>query len=605
MQPVNRIEPPIATDAANLGWGWSLIQAIITAVMVLATSHVGMVFTIPDGPFFSPVWPASGAALAALLLWGPRMLPAIYAGFAANHVSWGLNSITMWIAPLGPLCEAWMAAWILTRMLGSKPRLVDLRGCVAFLVAAPWLPTLLIGLYETGLNVMDQSLDIAKTGSYLAVFMMANGAAIALLVPTFVVWKTKPGPSWWRGMALFAPLCAASAAAVFAFVPGITPGVLFPVLLAAAAVLGLQGAAPLVALVAVIAALGTAITLNPAASAGSMLAEYVSMYEILGLLAASALPVAAIVDRYRGRARRMALAARASGLVCWSWEEGKEPAVEADGGTRLPIAIPAGALDPAQLFDASQDQGSREVTIQDRQALSSWAVIRRGSGGKPLEVAGTLMDLSDRQSAEESKRRAWQSEIELRNLRASLTPHLLFNCLAAVRGIVRTDPERARAFIDRLSRFLRDSTNAQSRRTVPLLDEWQLCEDFLDLQSMRYERDLPRLVDIEGPAYHARVPPMMLLNLVENAVKHGEISQACPLAATACLSGNNLVVTVSNRGKLGKIPSDRPGGLGVSRARLLAIYGDQSSLQTRQDNGNVVVSLTLPASPPEEQTPNP
>lgn len=605
MQTLNRIAPPAATEAATHGRGRLLMQAIITAVIVLATSHAGMVFTVPDGLFFSPVWPASGAALAALLLWGPRMLPAIYAGFAANHVSWGLNFTTMWIAPLGPVCEAWAAAWILTRMLGPKPRLTDLRSCFAFLVAAPWLPTLLIGLYETGLNVLDQSLDSAKTGSNLAVFVMANGGAIALLVPACVVWKTKPRPSWWRGMALLAPLCAASAAAVFALVPGITPAVLFPVLLAAAAVLGLQGAAPLVALVAVIAAMGTAMTLDPAAGAGNMLADYVSMYGILGLLAASVLPVAAIVDRYRGRARRMALAARASGLVCWSWGEGKEPALEADGGTRLPIAIPPGSFDPAQLFDASQDQGSREVTIEGRQALSSWAVVHRGSGGEPLEVAGTLMDLSDRQSAEKSKRRAWQSEIELRNLRASLAPHLLFNCLAAVRGIVRTDPERARAFIDHLSRFLRDSTNAQSRRTIPLLDEWQLCEDFLDLQSMRYERDLPRLVDIEGPAYHARVPPMMLLNLVENAVKHGEISQTYPLTATARLSGNKLVVTVSNRGKLGKIPSDRPGGLGVSRARLLAIYGDQASLQTLEDNGNVVVSLTLPASPPEEQPPNP
>ncbi len=595
----------MATDAANPNWGRLLMQAIMTAVTVWAAGHAGLVFTIPDGPFFSPVWPASGAALAALLLWGPRMFPAIYAGFAANHVSWGFNSITMWIAPLGPVCEAWAAAWILTRVLGPKPRLTDLRGCLAFLVAAPWLPVLLIGLYENGLNVMDQSADSANAGSNLAVFVMANGGAIALLVPAFMVWKTKPSPSWWRGMALFAPLCAASAAAVFAFAPGITPGVLFPVLLGATAVLGLQGAAPLLALVSVIAALGTAMTSNPAAGAGDMLADYVSMYETLGLLAVTALPLAAVIDSLRGRLRRMAAAARTSGLVLWSWQEGKGLAVEADGGVRLPVADALALHDPATLFDAAQGEGSREVLIRDRLTLSSWAIASRGRDGTPMEVAGTLTDLSDRLAAEQTKRRVWQSEIELRNLRASLTPHLLFNCLAAVRGIVRTDPERARAFIDHLSRFLRDTTNAQGRRTIPLLDEWQLCEDFLDLQSMRYERELPRLVDIEGPAYHSRVPPMILLNLVENAVKHGEISQAHPLEAAARLSGDTLEISVRNRGKLGQIPSDRPGGLGVSRARLLAIYGNRASLEIRQDNANVVANLAIPSSPPEEQPPDP
>jgi LytS/YehU family sensor histidine kinase len=209
-----------------------------------------------------------------------------------------------------------------------------------------------------------------------------------------------------------------------------------------------------------------------------------------------------------------------------------------------------------------------------------------------------LIDASERLQLEETRRAAWRSKVELRNLRASLTPHLLFNCLAAVRGIVRTDPEKARMFIDTLSRFLRESTDAQSRETIPLHEEWQLCEDFLGLQAFRYERDLPRTVEIEGPAHHARIPPMMLLNLVENAVKHGEIGQQSPLRVRVALHNGRLAAEVRNRGTLGPVPTGRTGGVGTANARLQAVYGSDASLAIRQDGDDVVANLELPAALP-------
>ena len=227
---------------------------------------------------------------------------------------------------------------------------------------------------------------------------------------------------------------------------------------------------------------------------------------------------------------------------------------------------------------------------------------QRLPSGRASAANGVVFDLSERLSLEQARRRAWQSEIELRNLRASLAPHLLFNCLAAMRGIVRADPERARAFIDHLARFLRDSTTAQSRETIPLLDEWQLCEDFLALQAMRFERDLPRLVEIEGAAYHARVPPMTLLNFVENAVKHGQVDQLHPLIVSARLNGGYLDVSVCNRGKLGREPANRPWGLGIARARLQAVYGSAALIDISGADGEVTASLHLPAEPPPGTT---
>jgi hypothetical protein len=311
----------------------------------------------------------------------------------------------------------------------------------------------------------------------------------------------------------------------------------------------------------------------------------ISLDYFLALLAFGVLPVGALCGEYRRLLQQRRSAEQAAGLRFWEWSRDRGTVIEGDYDG------------PGRLFDPAQERGCLETKAGGREALSFWQTSTRGADGQPREVSGVLVDVSDRIVLERMKREAWQSEIELRNLRAGLAPHLLFNCLAAVRGIVRTDPERARTFIDHLSRFLRDSTNAQERETVPLLDEWQLCEDFLALQSMRFERDLPRLVEIEGTAYHARIPPMMLLNLVENAVKHGEISQRHPLAVSARLHDGFVEAAVRNHGRLGPQPASRPGGLGVARARLKAVYGPDGSLDIVETGGDVVATVRFPAKP--------
>jgi LytS/YehU family sensor histidine kinase len=91
---------------------------------------------------------------------------------------------------------------------------------------------------------------------------------------------------------------------------------------------------------------------------------------------------------------------------------------------------------------------------------------------------------------------------------------------------------------------------------------------------------------------------MMLLNLVENAVKHGEITQQHPLAVNVRLENGRLVAEVRNHGNLGPEPQGRTGGFGMACARLHAAYGPNASLAIRQDGEDVAARLELPAAPP-------
>jgi LytS/YehU family sensor histidine kinase len=96
---------------------------------------------------------------------------------------------------------------------------------------------------------------------------------------------------------------------------------------------------------------------------------------------------------------------------------------------------------------------------------------------------------------------------------------------------------------------------------------------------------------------------MILLNLVENAVKHGQVDQLHPLIVSARLNGGCLDVAVRNRGTRGTEPANRPGGLGISRARLQAVYGSAALINISEADGEVTASLHLPAQPPPGTTP--
>jgi len=412
-------------------------------------------------------------------------------------------------------------------------------------------------------------------------FVLANGFGIALITPAMLVWWQTPGGRWWWRFVIV--LFATTVATWISFGLGQPSFLVLIPLLAGAMATGLRGASIMSAMTAVAIVILSGMGFGPLVTPQGM--DYSRVYSMFAVLAFGVLPVGAVSGDYRRLLRQRLAAEQAAGLRFWEWNDTE--------GLRL-----EGGEAPEKLFDPAEDRGSLETKFGGSGALSFWQTVARKADGSPREVAGMLIDASERLQLEETRRATWKSEVELRNLRNSLTPHLLFNCLAAVRGIVRTDPEKAREFIDTLSHFLRESTNAQGHETVPVHEEWQLCEDFLRLQAFRYERELPRMVEIEGPAHHAQVPPMMLLNLVENAVKHGEMTQQHPLAVNVRLENGRLVAEVRNHGKLGPELQGRKGGFAMACARLHAIYGPNASLAIRQDGEDVAARLVLPNAAP-------
>jgi two-component system LytT family sensor kinase len=112
------------------------------------------------------------------------------------------------------------------------------------------------------------------------------------------------------------------------------------------------------------------------------------------------------------------------------------------------------------------------------------------------------------------------NEARLSALTRQINPHFLFNTLNSVSSLVRTDPDKARGMIGRLSTILRRLMRNQEG-LAPLRDELQFVDDYMSIELVRFGDKLRFVKDIEPDTLNHLVPSMILQPLVENSIKHG------------------------------------------------------------------------------------
>jgi LytS/YehU family sensor histidine kinase len=114
------------------------------------------------------------------------------------------------------------------------------------------------------------------------------------------------------------------------------------------------------------------------------------------------------------------------------------------------------------------------------------------------------------------------SKAQLNALRRQIEPHFLFNTLNAVAGLVREKRNDAAVnMIAGLSDFLRRVVEDSNRQQVPLGEEIEFLQKYVDIQKVRFGERLEVSMDVPEELYSAQVPSLILQPMVENAVKHG------------------------------------------------------------------------------------
>jgi two-component system sensor histidine kinase AlgZ len=203
-------------------------------------------------------------------------------------------------------------------------------------------------------------------------------------------------------------------------------------------------------------------------------------------------------------------------------------------------------------------------------------------------VAALLLRAKGRMPADTAAR--------LSELQARIRPHFLFNTLNSAIALVRDDPARAEMILEDLSDLFRHALK-EPGEFVTLDEEVMLARRYLQIEQVRFGDRLQVEWSIDPAAGSARVPPLVLQPLVENAVKHGVEPSAAGAqvkVSTQRRSGT-VVIKVTNTVPAGQ---GRPGH-GVAqdnvRNRLRLLHDVQGQFQTVLKNGIYQVRMEVPA----------
>jgi len=189
------------------------------------------------------------------------------------------------------------------------------------------------------------------------------------------------------------------------------------------------------------------------------------------------------------------------------------------------------------------------------------------------------------------------AEARLQMLEAQIEPHFLFNTLANVRRLYETDRAAGARMLRNLKDYLAVALPDLRASESTLGREVDHATAYLNIQQIRMNRRLTFAFDVPDELRHARMPSLMLLTLVENAIKHGlgPLPEGGRIDVRACVQGDLLRVDVADTGR-GFAKSEGGGtGLANTRARLASHYGAKASftLALNQPNG-VIATLLLP-----------
>jgi signal transduction histidine kinase len=190
----------------------------------------------------------------------------------------------------------------------------------------------------------------------------------------------------------------------------------------------------------------------------------------------------------------------------------------------------------------------------------------------------------------------------LQVLQAQIEPHFLFNTLANVRRLCQTDATAGRAMLDNLMEYLAIALPRMRDTESTLAREAVLIEAYLNVQKIRMGRRLAFSIDIPDALRDRFVPPMMLLTLVENAIKHGlgPLPEGGWVRITASERDGGLVLQVSDTGRGFQQASGGGTGLANIRARLAAAFGSDADLALNENTERgICATLSLPPSSDE------
>ncbi len=222
--------------------------------------------------------------------------------------------------------------------------------------------------------------------------------------------------------------------------------------------------------------------------------------------------------------------------------------------------------------------------------ISFLALFRR------QQIAARRRELEERAQALAAQAQLAQAQIQ---------PHFLFNSLASLTHWVRARDERAAPLLEALTGYLRATLPLFNRQELTLGEELAAVREYLAVMQARLGERLQLQIAVPEALLAQRLPPALLLTLVENAIEHGVLPKlgAALLQISAVRQEGQIVISVADDGPglPDALPAQAPGrgvGLANIRLRLAQQFGERAQLSlANAEQGGCVASLQLPWQP--------
>lgn len=276
------------------------------------------------------------------------------------------------------------------------------------------------------------------------------------------------------------------------------------------------------------------------------------------------------------------------------------PAAPQALGAIAVIAVAGGLFEPLQRRTVGVLGGERKIVdFTPVEALKAWLFWIAPFG---LWTVGGLALLHQARAQERERDTAHaQAEAQASHMRAlhyQISPHFLFNTLNSISSLILSRSYRkAEAMVTDLARFFRATLDTDPLADARLADEIELQRRYLAIERMRFADFLEVVFDVPEALAEARVPPLILQPLVENAIKHGlhGPGRVTTLTVTARRDGEELLLDVADDGR-GAPARGKAAGVGLANveARLATRFGARAHMSVEPGPPGFAVRLRMP-----------
>jgi two-component system, LytTR family, sensor kinase len=180
---------------------------------------------------------------------------------------------------------------------------------------------------------------------------------------------------------------------------------------------------------------------------------------------------------------------------------------------------------------------------------------------------------------------------ELENLKNQLNPHFLFNSLNGIRSLIYENQQKADEMLTNLSELLRASFTLGKKDLISLSEELELVNDYVALEKMRYEERLRFNSQVEEQLANTQIPPFIIQQLVENAIKHGaaKLEDGGKIDLFCSQKNDFLEIKVVNCAL--KLDFNEGTGLVNIKKRLALYFGEKASMNIAYSSNSQVTAL--------------